>query len=863
MTNRKRAFWATTALFSGLLMAGAASAQSTGSETTEATELGEVVVTGARGQRNIDGLATAETVSKTRNTISQEFIATQTPGQTILQTLNLTPGLSFTNTDSYGSSGGNIRLRGFDGNRVSLTFDGIPLNDTGNYASYTNQQLDPELIERATVNTGSTDVDSPTAAATGGTINYQTLRPTADFSGWGQASFGDFDYRRYMFLVNSGEFGPWGTSAWFAVSKTDYDKFKGRGDLQKTQFNARIYQPLGDNGDFLSLAGHWNENRNNNYLGPNLGTATGSILPQVETDPRGWDIDFNDTYLPYPAVGANAASFTGRPGVADVDPAGNSNYWGLRVNPSNTGNIRGQSRFTLADGLVLTVDPSFQYTLANGGTQQVVLSETDRTLRGTFTTGGFDLNGDGDTLDSVRVMTPSNTNTHRYGVNASLIWDLDDNHRLRAAYAMDYGRHRQTGLYGRVNFSNPTDPRFVDWFGGRNILENRIVNRDGYELRSRDRLSIAELNQFSVEYRGQFMDDALTINIGVRAPFFSRDLNQFCLTQNASSNVLCTSETTTTSAIVNGVATTLTNGNVAIAGRTTGSGATLNSIQYIAPYSRNVKYDDILPNLGASYRWGDGHSVYVSYAETLSAPRTDSLYGVTRFADGSVGNPTVQPESAQNFDLGYRYSNPTLVGTVSVFANNEENRIVSSFDDDLGQFVDRNVGAVERIGAEGSIGWSPVEALSLYASATWLSSEVQDDYVNNTVGGVPQIVATKGKELVETPEWMLAARASYQFTPYLEAGIQAKYTGERWVTDVNDFKVDAFTTVDANVRLDLAQFGYEGTFIQVNADNIFDEQYYANLGTRASATPGTPGFSQPFASVGAPRTISATLRVAF
>ena len=832
MTNRKRVFWATTALFSGLLVASTASAQSSG---TEAAELDEVVVTGATGPRNVDGLAVSETVAKTRNTITQEFIATQTPGQTILQTLNLTPGLSFTNTDSYGSSGGNIRLRGFDGNRVSLTFDGIPLNDTGNYASYTNQQLDPELIERASVNTGSTDVDSPTAAATGGVINYVTRRPAADFGGWGQFSMGDFNYRRYMFLMDTGTFGPLGTSAWFAVSKTDYDKFKGRGDLQKTQFNARIYQPLGDNGDFLSLSGNWNENRNNNYLGPNLGTATGSILPQVETDPRGWDVDFDTTYI--------APTF--RNGVADNDANG-TNYWGLRVNPSNTGSIRGQSRFTLSDSLVLTMDPSFQYTLANGGTQQAVLSETDRLIRGTLATGGVDLNGDGDTLDRVRVMTPSNTNTHRYGLNTSLIWDLDDNNRIRAAYAFDYGRHRQTGLYGRVNFSNPTDPRFVDWFGGRNDRANRVVNLNGYELRSRDRLSIAELNQFSLEYRGQFMDDALTLNIGVRAPFFSRELNQFCFTQNASSNVRCTTETPT---VVAG-----TGGNVVFPGSTT---------QYIAPYSRTVKYDDILPNVGATYRWGEGHSVYVNYAETLSAPRTDSLYGVRRFADGSVGNPTVQPESAQNFDLGYRYTVPNLVGTVSVFANNEENRIVSAFDEDLGQFVDRNVGAVERIGAEGSIGWSPIEALSLYASATWLQSEVQDDYVNNTVLGVPQIVLTKGKELVETPEWMASARINYQFTEYLEAGLQAKYTGERWLTDVNDMQVDAFTTVDANIRLDMAAFGYEGTFIQVNADNIFDEQYYANLGTRASGTPGSPGFSQPFASVGAPRTISATLRVAF
>ena len=73
----------------------------------------------------------------------------------------------------------------------------------------------------------------------------------------------------------------------------------------------------------------------------------------------------------------------------------------------------------------------------------------------------------------------------------------------------------------------------------------------------------------------------------------------------------------------------------------------------------------------------------------------------------------------------------------------------------------------------------------------------------------------------------------------------------------------SFAAAPANIRSDRGAFGYEGAFIQVNADNIFDERYYANLGTRASGTPGAPGFSQPFASVGSPRTISATIRMAF
>lgn len=836
MMNRKRVFWATTALFTGLMAAGAASAQSTG---TDATEVDAVVVTGSRGPATA-GMAVAETVAKTRNTINQEFIGTQSAGQTILQTLNLTPGLSFTNTDPFGSSGGNIRLRGFDGNRVSLTFDGIPLNDTGNYATYTNQQLDSELIERASVNTGSTDVDSPTASATGGTINYQTLRPTADMGGWIQGSLGDFNYRRVMGLFNTGEFGPWGTTAWFAASYQNYDKFKGLGELEKTQYNARIYQPIRGNGDFVALSAHYNENRNNNYNGPNLATSTGFCDvaktqvcgDQVNESPFGWNVDFDRTYIA-PTI---------RPGQRDDDVNG-TGYYGLRINPSNTGNIRGNSRFTLREGLVLTVDPSFQYTLANGGTQQTLLNENDLLLRGTKTTGGVDLNGDGDILDRVRVMTPSNTNTHRYGVNSSLIWDLNDSHRLRAAYALDWGRHRQTGHYGFVDFSDPTKPTFVDVFGGRNDEANRIVNLDGYALQSRDRKSIAMLNQLSLEYRGRFLQDALTVNIGVRAPFFERELNQNCYSQNSSSNVLCTSEVPNA---------TLANGNVTFAGRGT--------TQYIAPYQLEKKYDAILPNIGATYRFGDGHSVYASYGQSLSAPRTDSLYVVRRLADGSVGNPTVQPEESKNFDLGYRYTASTLVLQASVFANQFDNRIVSTFDPDLDTFVDRNVGSVESMGAEFSAGWEPVENLSLYATASFLNSELQDDYVFNAAGA---LLPTKGKKQVETPEQMFSARASYKFNDVLTAGVQAKYTGERWVTDVNDLKADAFTVVDVDARFDFARFGFEGTYLQFNVTNLTDEQYYANLGTGASSTPGQLGYGRRFASVGAPRTVMATLRYAF
>ncbi len=482
---------ATTALV-GCLVSTAAMAQSTGSN-----ELEQVVVT-ASGTRAVAGLA-KETAPKSKATVTQEFIATQTTGQNVFQNLNQIAGVSFTNNDPYGSSGGNLRLRGFDGNRVSVTFDGIPLNDTGNYAVYPNQMLDGELIERASVNLGTTDVDSPTASATGGTINYITAKPTKEFGGLATASVGSFDYYRGFVQLNSGEFGPWGTTAWVAGSYQKYDKWKGKGELEKKQFNARIFQEL-NNGDFISLAAHYNENRNNNYRQMTL----------AEYRAFGRKLDFTDTCT---TRTINAATRT----ITETTPTipGNcSDFYGRQVNPSNTGNVRAAGKFHLTEKLIWTIDPSFQYTLADGGSQLGTISETDGRVRGASSTGR-DLNGDGDTADTVAFFTPSVTNTRRYMVTSSMIWQASDTQRFRVAYTGDYGRHRQTGEYTTLNADGTT----TNVFGGKDGHGAKVATADGGFLRARDRFSIAQLNQVSAEYVGRFLDSKLTMNAGIRAPF--------------------------------------------------------------------------------------------------------------------------------------------------------------------------------------------------------------------------------------------------------------------------------------------------------------------------------------------------------
>jgi iron complex outermembrane recepter protein len=828
---------------------GTAHAQSTGSQQAEEV----VIVTGVRARTTV-GLIEAETAPKTRSTVTAEFLQTQAAGQSIAQSLNLLPGVNFVNSDPYGSSGGNIRLRGFDGNRISLTLDGVPLNDTGNYAIFTNQQMDPEFIQRTTVNTGTTDVDSPSASATGGTINIRMRRPDTEFGVRSTLSFGRFDYGRLAVAVDTGELGPWDTTAFAGVSYQNYSKFKGPGELEKTQFNARIYQSLRDR-DFVSISFHYNQNRNAFYRN----------LSQSQIDFYGREYDNLATCTRVAGVAGTAqdegATFVTQANAPQfqstqdnvANPASCTNFFGIRINPSNTGNIRVGSSFQLTDSLRLTVDPTFQYVLANGG-GTTTITENDRRLRGpgTVLTGagaiaaGRDLNGDGDILDTVRFYTPNNTNTKRFGVNSSLIWDINDSNRLRIAYTYDRGRHRQTGEWGFMDAAgNPEDV-----FGGRN--SRRVTGVDGSFLRGRDRLSYAQLNQISLDYNGRFLDDALRVNIGLRAPFFERELNQFCFTQNGTSTVRCTTESPTA---------TLANGNVTFGTSTT---------QFIAPFAAKVKYDAVLPNVGASYEFMPDHVIYGSYAEGFSAPRTDNLYTVVRNATtNALQFSAAVPETTQSYDLGYRYQGSDLTLSAALWFTNYENRIVTAFDDVLGINVDRNVGAVEMSGVDLELGYRIGGGFTTYFSASFNDSELQENLALSATTALP----TRGKALVETPDRTYSLRLQYNSDAF-DFGIQAKYVGERFATDVNDLVAPEYTVVDLNMSYNLEAFGFENAEIQFNVINFLNEEYLGNISTQTNAftianVSTVTGVTTPRAgstvnySLGAPQTYQLTLRTQF
>ena len=808
-------------------IAPAAYAQSSGTLATE-EELAEVTVTAQRQVIDFAGV-TEQIAAKSRIAITAEYLDTQTAGQTVFQSINMVPGVNFTNNDPYGSSGGNLRIRSFDGSRVSVTFDGLPLNDSGNYALFTNQMLDPELVDRVEINLGTTDVDSPTASATGGTVSYRSVKPTKESGARFIASGGTENYKRGFGQYNFGEFGPWNTTAWISASYSKYDKFKGPGELYKRQFNALLRQDF-DNGNWFFIGFHLNKNRNNFYR------TTSDANFQL----FGRDYENTATCLvdaPTAGVrdndGATPVASTTTLLAADnpLNPSACTNYYNLRVNPSDTANVRAQSLWHLTDSLILTFDPSIQYTLANGGGTSIIdetpaASSADRRIVGATTLAGFDINGDGDILDNVRVYSPNTTNTYRLGITSSLIWNVNENHRLRVAYTLDRARHRQTAQNSVVLANGDPENVFAGW-SGRNI-----PTADGSEIRSRDRYSIAKLSQVAAEYRGEFLDDKVTATIGVSSKNFTRELNNYCYTQNGgtgnSGQLLCTTQSPRA---------TLANGNLVFGPTST--------VEYIAPYSKTIKFDDLLPNVGLTYKPFDAHMFYVSYAEGLSAPRTDNLYALRRLANGTVGSSLPESETTKSYDLGWRFSGDKVLASVAYWKSDYSNRIVASFDPDLGFSIDRNIGDVKVWGVDAQVGWRPFERMTLSFSASYNNSELQ----SNIQTGATTFLATAGKTLVETPEWTFAARAETKAFGNLRLAMQAKYVAERFATDLNDQVTPAYTVVDFDASYKFEAAGWDWLKLKLNVNNLLDEDYYGNISS------GSGGTSVGFFQIGAPRSV--------
>ncbi len=840
-------------------MATPAFAQSTGSADFDKT----IVVTGAKSNKGIDGVNIPDT-TKAKAELNQDWIEHQVGGQSVNDLINYLPGVSYTNNDPYGGTSGNLWIRGFDSSRISETFDGMTLNDDGGYALYGGELLDSEVIDKVTVNLGTTDVDSPTSSATGSTINFTSHMPSDKMGFRVNAGLGSDNYWRVFGMLETGEFTSAGTKAWISASDSKNDSpFNNYSKIDRHQFNGKLYQPLGSNGDFLSLAAFYVVLRNN-FSGSDALAVT-PYAADTGTGFTAFPSNYTNAFYTYTPCTTSTTATPNTCGTA----------FEYRPNPANLLNVRAAFKKTLADNLVFTLDPSYQFTKANGG-GTAGMFESYKTIGADTTATGYiggsyylgeDLNGNGNMTDKVQMYVPSETKTHRVALTSSLRYDIAPTQSVRLAYAFARSMITQSGEATFLNSNGSPINVYA--------TNAAVTDANGNLIEKRDTLSIAELNQISGEYRGQFFAKALTVNAGLRAPFLHRVLTNYCFTTSVS-NVTCAFGASGTAF---GNANPYSYNGVAPAGAA-------------APQTRKYNYSVVLPNIGFTYKLGNGHEAFFNYSKGFQAPQTTALYNSFYYPQGTAGAEP-NPEKSDNFDLGYRFNDRKITAQVDLWYTHFTNRLGQAYDPIQQISIYENLGPVTRYGVDANVAYKIAPKVTAYAFASLIHSKIEGNVDNGacpaataTSVAVGQIVCvgsegylnTAGKVESAAPHLTLGGRLQGETGPFT-LGVQAKYTGERYVNDENvgyymgttaattslqyPAKTAGYAIVDLDARFSLAKSGLgEKSYVQLNVTNLFNHFYVGSMSSTTNAVVGAGSYVNT-AYVGAPRAFVASVNIAY
>ncbi|MEQ6967152.1 TonB-dependent receptor family protein [Pectobacterium polaris] len=428
----------------GALLAGSALAE-------EATNVGTINV---QGQPLGAGLMVQEDSAKSRSTVTKDALDKMPAAGNAIDKLKYTAGLNVSSNDASGLSGVSYTMRGMSADQVGLSSDGIPVNDSGDYAVYPNGMGDPENLEQIFVTQGSSEMDGPHIGASGGNIGLVSHRPAKEFGGFVKQTFGSNNLSKTFARLETGKHN--GFSSWLSYSYTDSDKWRGSGysRADKVEWNG-LYEH--ESGHSSSLIVKYNQQDTINY----------STLSKRQFEQNGRKMDYATTPV-----------YNNRGQI--------SQYYKLNRNNFETLNVTFTQKLQLRDNMALTLQP--YYFSTNGGSfgsgsASVLSATSDRA-------GNYDLSN----LTSNTYYRPSWTETWRPGITTKLKWDLNDEHSLDIGYWFERARQRQTQPF--IPIQSDGNPVNVS---GKPGDANQITDANGKVVQGRNQFTVTPAHKIWIQ----------------------------------------------------------------------------------------------------------------------------------------------------------------------------------------------------------------------------------------------------------------------------------------------------------------------------------------------------------------------------
>lgn len=722
-------------------------------------------------------VVTGRNVSYANSAASEEMKKQQTSMTSVLALIDNLPGVLVTEGDPFGSDewSTSISIRGFQLNlesqQIGMTVDGIS-NGNSNYGGGTkaSRYIDTENLRSTEVSQGTADISSRSNEALGGTMDFTTIMPAFDEQFTVSTTLGENNASKYYVRYDTGEVAP-DTFAWISLSSQQNDDYMD-GSITNTRdhLEGKLISRIGE----TDITAYVSYDDAQEYTYQRIyGLAQYEQNSEWDGLTEDWSgIPYQDQVFREGWVTERENFFTYLKAdftVSNIDFSTNVYY---HKNKGAGKWIPYYIADVTDDGAGNPNSELDASTTAYSGSSQGFIYFVDR---------------NGNTLSPIDGCTSSIG--FPYGGGGP---EIDPGCYEQGAIPVSSQRHTH---YDKERFGINGD--FV-WYTTVSDMDN--VLRGGFWYEDYERSEYrdwhktidaatgprAEKNPYWIQYDREFPVETLMYYIEneLDAGFAKLRLGakQF--------NVDVSKED-----------------------------------QFVPENDLNVSSDsDVLISAGfVAPLPVEGLELFGGYAENFAAVKD----AVLERDDTDVS--VVEPETADNIDIGLRYSTPGFNASLTYYNIKFENRITFVSNEDVsgidfleaaaGGFI--NDGGIESDGIEASIDYSISDTLGLYVSYTKNDSTYTDeDFSGNTVIG--------------TPEDMVVVSFDYAKDDFY-AGFSTKYVGERFLDQANTQETDSYIVSDlylGKTIYDLGE-GLDSIELSFTVNNVFDEEYLGSIAPNA------------------------------
>jgi len=265
------------------------------------------------------------------------------------------------------------------------------------------------------------------------------------------------------------------------------------------------------------------------------------------------------------------------------------------------------------------------------------------------------------------------------------------------------------------------------------------------------------------------------------------------------------------------------------------------------------------PHAGVAYKLTDKAEIFGGFTQVTRAfvsSATSGPFSTTQAGFNALLARGLKPESSDTFELGARYNDNVFNGVIGVYYVNFRNRLLGV---QTGAGIVGNPAILQNVGSVRSLGFEAAGdvrlggGLTLFASYSYTGATYRDNVITPTA-----VIATKGKEVVDTPKHLLRGEVAYDSDAFF-GRVGANYMSKRYFNYLNDRSVPGRMLVDATVGYRLDAGLRAPLELQLNATNLFGKDYVATIGSNGF---GNSGDNQTLLA-GSPRQVFVTLKAGF